>query len=86
MTANEFIQKLNDIHPLGKWPETLKVSPDTYANCCQFAFNSSTQDDRYAMSIRIFIGPNKGLLFKNIELILGDHDQVLEEFISKIDR
>lgn len=81
MTSNELIKYFNRIFGIDKdWPETFEVDVETYANCCQSVFNhkidSIDDDDNITVdykdfySINITIGRNKGLMFKNVELIL----------------
>lgn len=77
MTAQELRNKLNDefgIHKL--WPKTYEVDVETYGYCCQEIFNWLVghrlpvvigRDSNY---YHISLGPNKGLMFKNVELII----------------
>lgn len=69
MTAEELIHKFNT----EKWefPSVYYVDPVTYANCCQFIFNkANTPDINLGVFHVIALGPNKGLIFKNVELML----------------
>ncbi len=73
MTPNELRNKFNDEFGLDKWPEIYEVDHETYANVCQELFNSKephTIVASYISMINITIGPNKGIFFKNVELIL----------------
>jgi hypothetical protein len=77
MTANELIQYLNRMFGNSyPWPTRLEVSPETYVSCCQhIIFNSPIETFESQDSIRLWIGPNKGLMFKNIELIIIEEDE-----------
>lgn len=76
MTADELISTLNRIFGTERWPKTFEVDSDTYGHCCQRIFDSYTHSN--VVTVRpgigiyygIWLGPNKGLMFKNIELIL----------------
>lgn len=77
MTAEELRTYLNLEYGNKAWPSRLRVSPDTYANCCQEVFNwlwsNSSDVIDYGFrgrSFRIRVGKNKGLMFKDVELIL----------------
>lgn len=76
MTANELIVKLqNEYGITKKWPDKYEVDAETYSNCCNFIFQYQMSmilvNTAFGRSIiNIAIGPNQGLMFKNIELIL----------------
>lgn len=80
MTANELRIKFNNEFGLGEWPKSYEVDHETYANCCQDLFNwlynnyeynvYHIDKDQVFKSCEITIGPNNGLMFKNVELIL----------------
>lgn len=74
MTSNELIAFLNNTYGLKRpWPKKLKVDADTYANCCQTIFNYHGEIfpiDEGIKILSITCGPNDGLMFKNVELIL----------------
>lgn len=75
MTANDLIRKFNR-YGLNKWPKTSAVDHVTYANVCQFIFESKIRNHEEiafqgnATDIVISVGPNNGIMFKNVELIL----------------
>lgn len=71
MTADEFRLRLNELYGIeGDWPETFVVDYETYANCCQYIFDHVADHTEHEDYYEIAIGPNKGLMFKNVELIL----------------
>lgn len=78
MKSHELHRQLSDQFGLFKnWPAKLEVDADTYANCCNAVFDWSAREDSFSIinikdnkSIRVVIGPNSGLMFKNVELIL----------------
>lgn len=84
MTSNELIAHFNRVYGIEKeWPKTYEVDAHTYANCCQAAFEWSIDESRDVIfytntitqktshiSFRLDVGPNKGLMFKGVELIL----------------
>lgn len=72
MTSGELRNIFNEFE-LGKWPKTYEVDHETYANVCQEVFNSHflNEVEYYkGRSIRISLGSNNGIMFKDIELIL----------------
>ena len=70
MTAEELISTLNRVFGMeNKWPDTFEVDSDTYANCCQYVFNKEPSIPYKAL---VALGANKGLMFKNVELILEE--------------
>lgn len=81
MTAQELIRKFNTEFGMHEWPVWYEVDHVTYANCCQYIFNWSYENNIKEIFqhgsgdlslIRIAIGENKGLLFKNVELRLKE--------------
>lgn len=74
MTAQELKNKLDNEFGFNKWPDTYEVDADTYANCCQFAFDNPRIFQGYGpnyVSITIALGRlHNGIMFKNVELIL----------------
>lgn len=76
MTAEELIEHFNKVYDLNPWPKIYNVDHITYANCCQYVFNNAQLvDDGGIEEVRyniywLAIGPNNGLMFKNVELIL----------------
>ena len=79
MTADELRKRFNELFGLNKWPDKYGVDAETYANCCQAVFTHSEEsatelyqeDNRVITIARIALGPNNGLMFKNVELILN---------------
>ena len=81
MTIEELRSYFNRVFSIEKeWPKTFEVDADTYANCCQAAFIRAEEDNltlifrsgRGDLSTRqIWVGPNNGLMFKGVELILN---------------
>ena len=70
MTADELAHLFNTEFGLhDQWPRSYKVDGDTYANVCQRIFEYAIKTGPYR-EITIFIGPNNGIIFKNVELIL----------------
>ncbi len=75
MTTQELRKYFNDTFGLEDWPKSFEVDKQTYANCCQEIFNWHVEhgnmaiDTRGYQFIRITLGPNNGILFKNVELI-----------------
>jgi len=76
MTAQELRSHFNDTFGLGEWPETYEVDHETYANACHFVFKQKLEYDkmynRFLLSVTV--GSNKGLMFKNVELILKEDE------------
>lgn len=83
MTADQLRRVLDNEFGMSKWPETYQVSPETYANVCQAVFehqfdqeelywdNVKLDESSTARVLAIAVGKkNKGLMFKNVELIL----------------
>jgi len=74
MTANELIQFFNDRFILGEWPDKYEVDCLTYANVCQAVFEHESTELIYfskkGSQVKITLGPNHGIMFKNVELIL----------------
>lgn len=74
MTAEELIETFNETFGLGQWPKSYIVDAETYANCCQYIFNKLAEESLFSSislyNVILFLGPHKGLVFKNVELIL----------------
>ena len=77
MFAHELKRYFNDTYGLDNpWPSTFGVDAETYGHCCQEVFNYLREYDNVGILsngvkvVRISLGPNKGLMFKNVELIL----------------
>jgi len=69
MTAEQLIELFNNSFVLGKWPDRYEVDANTYANACQFVFTRRGGNREVDGKVRISLGPNNGLMFKNVELI-----------------
>lgn len=70
MTPNELRNYFNTKYGMNEpWPDKFKVDADTYAQVCQEIFNHVV-DGIDRPFITIAIGPNNGIMFKNVELIL----------------
>ena len=74
MTTPELIHKFYTSFGSDPWPSTYEVDAETYANVCQtvFAYGARHQPiaENECLLIKIPIGPNMGILLKNVELIL----------------
>lgn len=73
MTADELRHKFNTEFGLNPWPKTYEVDAATYGYVCQDVINNLESigarmifEDKCCVSI----GPNNGILFKNVELII----------------
>ncbi len=83
MTANELKKKFDDEFGLNPRPGQFKVDHETYANVCQSYFNWIIKNkvlvweeqDGSNKLIHVALGPNNGIMFKNIELILENHNE-----------
>lgn len=100
LTAQQLREVLN--HNFGiedEWPTALIVDHVTYANVCQSVFEEMIQQDLYvevryrtADGLKGFwlqhtaLGPNKGIMFKGIELLLEgkDYGKIIETLEEKI--
>lgn len=76
MTSNElYLSWCKQFGMEKDWPKIYYVDSITYANCCQSVFlwgwdNRDIQErDNGQKSIEVWLGPNKGLMFKNVELM-----------------
>jgi hypothetical protein len=69
-TTEELRRKFNNEFRLSKWPATYEVDSETYANVCQTIFEWAGD----LGLVKIAIGPNNGIMFKNVELILKKND------------
>ena len=66
MTIEELLNHFNTNHGIvANWPESYEVDHETFANICDFYFHHEIDG-----FIKIFIGKNNGIMFKNVELIL----------------
>lgn len=78
MTPDELISYFNRIFGIEReWPKTFEVDAETYASCCQKVFDNSNLNAFIGLNFEshlISLGKtNKGLMFKNVELILIGH-------------
>lgn len=77
MTSNELGNYLNKEYGIeNPWPAKLEVDADTYAQVCQAIFDHVVNN--YHLSgpfYEIALGPNKGIMFKNVELILKERPE-----------
>jgi len=72
LTIVELKKLFNESNEL---PKTYEVDAETYANVCQSIFNNLWEfteywSERGIRRIDLSLGPNKGIMFKNVELIL----------------
>jgi len=80
MTTEELRKKFNDeFGPKDGWPLAYEVNAETYGNVCQSVFTWAAADNIDKIFrrgygdlgiVEIAIGPNNGIMFKNVELIL----------------
>lgn len=83
MTTDELRRKFNSKFGLDEWPNSYEVDAETYANVCQsifkykveygidtFPVTYNTVDGIKGHYINLGLGPNNGIMFKDIELIL----------------
>lgn len=71
MNHDELLNHLHDTYGIQNWPSTLEVDAETYGNICDWLFKKLhiLQQDSYGV-IHLLLGPNQGIMFKHIELIL----------------
>jgi hypothetical protein len=72
MTTKELRIKFIDGFSFNSWPALYEVDAETYGNVCQEIFDFKL---RYAKTlplntISISVGPNKGIMYNGVELIL----------------
>ena len=70
MTADELLKLFNTTFEYNKWPESYEVDAETYGNICNTLLKYLYKDSPIEGVVVVFIGPNCGILFKNVELIL----------------
>lgn len=75
MTTEELRIKFIYEFGLGEWPRTYEVDAETYINVCNSIFEWAEKDQLVAeitgvIFIRIALGPNRKIMFKNVELLL----------------
>ena len=74
MTTDELRIKINNELELGLRSITWEVDAETYGNVCQDVFNYLIDGENHSRGvIPISVGPNKGIIFKNVELILKEN-------------
>lgn len=89
MTTNELRNSFNNKYGLGEWPLTYEVDHETYANVCQDIFENqfrldnlfwdTVEDGEQKPDVEILsiaVGRNKGIMFKNVELILKSREMM----------
>lgn len=83
-TPEDLIRYFNSTFEFDKWPKEFKVSPSLYGKVCQYIFNindnelfwgvdwgvDSGKESSTIIAKTILLGPNKGVMFKNVELII----------------
>ena len=75
MSVKELTDKFYEEFKFNEWPKTYKVDHETFANVCQAVFSNKLSNDDYSrvdnlLFTNIALGPNSGILFKGVELIL----------------
>jgi len=75
MTAQELRHKLYTEYTANAFPKTLEVDKETYDNALDAILQNRLQDEWLESGfIVIYIGPNKGIMFKGVELILKNSE------------
>lgn len=72
MKANELRTLFNNKFGMGIWPDKYDIDFETYGHVCDLIIKSDINiieidGQSYAL---IAIGPSKGIMFKNVELIV----------------
>ena len=71
MIPEQLRQKFNNEFGLSSWPEKYEVDHETYANICQLIFTNSNKIRlNKILWVDVSVGPNDGIMFKGVELIL----------------
>jgi hypothetical protein len=73
MTVGELSARMNAAYGLNPWPAKLEVDADTYANVSRYLFAHSRNTVGIGHGVKlieVYVGPNDGPMFKNVELIL----------------
>ena len=81
--VEELREYFNNAYGLEKeWPKTFEVSAELYGRCCQAVFDKEGDKELYwdvvldgeskpwIIMKSISLGPNRGLMFKNVELLI----------------
>jgi len=74
--VEELVQYFNNTYGLEKeWPKQFEVSAELYGKVCQAVLNKAKEDIQLFFQwedldsmICVQIGPNNGIMFKNVEL------------------
>lgn len=69
-SAEELRREFNETFGIKNYPKKVLVNHETYANICQFIFDRIADKVENGPFYEIALGINKGIMFKNIELIL----------------
>lgn len=78
MTTEELRRKFNETFGIDNWwPTFYEVDAETYGNVCNDIINHLINDIKLYMEwdnldkrVSISVGPNNGIMYKNVELIL----------------
>lgn len=75
MTARELAAAFGHQFGFKDWPKKFEVDAETYGNVCQAVLDNALEiqfpDTHLAeFGLIIAVGPNNGIMFKNVELIL----------------
>ena len=79
-TPDELRKHFNKTYGISvQWPKTFEVSAELYGRVCQeifehnlnYDFDELTDD---TLAIDVVLGPNKGIMFKNVELLIKKDD------------
>lgn len=68
MTTEELAKKMNTEFSMTKWPAFMEVDHETYANVCHTILSEKVMNA--GGYVAIAIGNKRGLMFKNVQLIL----------------
>lgn len=68
MTPNELTAHMNNTFGLNQWPTWMNVDANTYAQVCNFLFEHLHQ--QHLGHAIVSLGPNSGIMFKGVELLL----------------
>lgn len=72
MTMQELYDKLYEL----KYPKEFEVDAETFGNLCKYIFDripltldKASLEDSIHKSVKIYVGKNRGILYKNVEII-----------------
>lgn len=76
--VEELISYLNNTYGMEKkWPDQFEVSAELYGRVCHMLIKKAREDrdlyfnwEGFRNTVAIDIGPNDGVMFKNVELII----------------